>query len=75
MKPKFLQIGECVAIWWRPNFETIMYPYCPPHITKPKVKSHVTPSGTSVIHFAWIILIADFFPDAGMQEALPCSLV
>ncbi|KAF2320375.1 hypothetical protein GH714_027327 [Hevea brasiliensis] len=30
------QIGECVAIWWRPNFETIMYPYCPPHITKPK---------------------------------------
>lgn len=33
-----LQIGECVAIWWRPNFETIMYPYCPPHITKPKVQ-------------------------------------
>ncbi|KAJ8425262.1 hypothetical protein Cgig2_025370 [Carnegiea gigantea] len=30
------QIGECVAMWWRPNFETIMYPYCPPHITKPK---------------------------------------
>ncbi|XP_077225875.1 pre-mRNA cleavage factor Im 25 kDa subunit 2-like [Tasmannia lanceolata] len=30
------QIGECVAIWWRPNFETTMYPYCPPHITKPK---------------------------------------
>ncbi|KAL4621880.1 hypothetical protein ACB092_06G259900 [Castanea dentata] len=32
------QIGECVgvAIWWRPNFETVMYPYCPPHITKPK---------------------------------------
>uniref|UniRef100_A0A803KZ63 Pre-mRNA cleavage factor Im 25 kDa subunit n=1 Tax=Chenopodium quinoa TaxID=63459 RepID=A0A803KZ63_CHEQI len=30
------QIGECVANWWRPNFETVMYPYCPPHITKPK---------------------------------------
>ncbi|XP_018686725.2 pre-mRNA cleavage factor Im 25 kDa subunit 2-like isoform X1 [Musa acuminata AAA Group] len=30
------QIGECVATWWRPNFETAMYPYCPPHITKPK---------------------------------------
>ncbi|XP_059066388.1 uncharacterized protein LOC131067833 [Cryptomeria japonica] len=29
-------IGECVAVWWRPNFETLMYPYCPPHITKPK---------------------------------------
>ncbi|CAA6666588.1 unnamed protein product [Spirodela intermedia] len=33
------QIGECVATWWRPNFETIMYPYCPPHIAKPKVKT------------------------------------
>ncbi|KAF3652242.1 Cleavage and polyadenylation specificity factor subunit 5 [Capsicum annuum] len=31
-----LKIGECVATWWRPNFETSMYPYCPPHITKPK---------------------------------------
>ncbi|KAJ0810039.1 putative ATPase, AAA-type, core, cleavage/polyadenylation specificity factor subunit 5 [Helianthus annuus] len=30
------RIGECVAVWWRPNLETIMYPYCPPHITKPK---------------------------------------
>lgn len=34
-----LQIGECVANWWRPNFETVMYPYCPPHITKPKVNN------------------------------------
>ncbi|MFS7988252.1 putative cleavage/polyadenylation specificity factor subunit 5 [Helianthus anomalus] len=32
------EIGECVAVWWRPNFEAIMYPYCPPHITKPKVQ-------------------------------------
>ncbi|CAI5978667.1 unnamed protein product [Closterium sp. NIES-65] len=30
------QVGECSAVWWRPNFETLMYPYCPPHITKPK---------------------------------------
>ncbi|KAK1399544.1 Pre-mRNA cleavage factor Im 25 kDa subunit [Heracleum sosnowskyi] len=30
------EIGECVGTWWRPNFETVMYPYCPPHITKPK---------------------------------------
>ncbi|KVH91135.1 hypothetical protein Ccrd_006838 [Cynara cardunculus var. scolymus] len=35
MQPNW-QIGECVAVWWRPNFETIMYPYCPPHISKPK---------------------------------------
>jgi cleavage and polyadenylation specificity factor subunit 5 len=31
------QVGECAAMWWRPNFETLLYPYCPPHITKPKV--------------------------------------
>ncbi|XP_074365117.1 pre-mRNA cleavage factor Im 25 kDa subunit 2-like [Apium graveolens] len=30
------QIGECVGTWWRPNFENVMYPYCPPHITRPK---------------------------------------
>ncbi|MED6174533.1 Pre-mRNA cleavage factor Im subunit 2 [Stylosanthes scabra] len=30
------KIGERVATWWRPNFEDVMYPYCPPHITKPK---------------------------------------
>ena len=30
------QIWECVVVWWRPNFETLMYPYCPPNITKPK---------------------------------------
>ncbi|KAL1293898.1 hypothetical protein HN51_054576 [Arachis hypogaea] len=30
------QIGECVARWWRPNFKTYMYSYCPPHITKSK---------------------------------------
>ncbi|TVU16655.1 hypothetical protein EJB05_40242 [Eragrostis curvula] len=34
--PPNWQVGECVAVWWRPNFETVMYPYCPPHITKPK---------------------------------------
>ncbi|XP_061341400.1 pre-mRNA cleavage factor Im 25 kDa subunit 2-like [Gastrolobium bilobum] len=30
------QIGECVGTWWRPNFETPMYPYIPAHIPKPK---------------------------------------
>lgn len=33
-----LQIGDCVGVYWRPNFENnILYPYLPPHITKPKV--------------------------------------
>ncbi|SNX82045.1 probable CF25 - polyadenylation factor [Melanopsichium pennsylvanicum] len=30
------EIQDCLAQWWRPNFETFMYPYAPPHITKPK---------------------------------------
>ncbi|UZJ54865.1 hypothetical protein CBS101457_004185 [Exobasidium rhododendri] len=30
------EIGDCLAQWWRPSFETFMYPYVPPHITKPK---------------------------------------
>jgi len=29
-------IGDCLAQWWRPNFETFMYPFVPAHITKPK---------------------------------------
>lgn len=30
------QIGECLAQWWRPNFETFMYPFVPAHVTRPK---------------------------------------
>lgn len=30
------QIGECLAQWWRPNFETFMYPFIPAHVTRPK---------------------------------------
>ncbi|EFA80935.1 NUDIX hydrolase family protein [Heterostelium album PN500] len=30
------EVGENIATWWRPNFEQILYPYIPPHITKPK---------------------------------------
>ena len=28
--------GECIGQWWRPNFDTVFYPYVPPHITRPK---------------------------------------
>jgi cleavage and polyadenylation specificity factor subunit 5 len=34
-------IGECISIWWRPNFETFMYPYIPPHITRPKEEKRI----------------------------------
>ncbi|KDN39155.1 cleavage and polyadenylation specificity factor, 25 kDa subunit [Tilletiaria anomala UBC 951] len=30
------EVGDCLAQWWRPAFETFMYPYIPAHITKPK---------------------------------------
>ncbi|GMH40677.1 hypothetical protein BSKO_08581 [Bryopsis sp. KO-2023] len=30
------EVGECIGVYWRPNFETILYPYLPPHITRPK---------------------------------------
>jgi cleavage and polyadenylation specificity factor subunit 5 len=30
------KIGECVSVWYRPNFETLFYPYTPAHITRPK---------------------------------------
>ncbi|CAB81365.1 putative protein, partial [Arabidopsis thaliana] len=46
-------VGECVATWWRPNFETMMYPYCPPHITKPKVvKKHNECKRLYIVHLS-----------------------
>ncbi|KAI9333256.1 Cleavage/polyadenylation specificity factor subunit 5, partial [Obelidium mucronatum] len=30
------EISELLATWWRPHFDSYMYPYIPPHITKPK---------------------------------------
>jgi len=30
------QVGELVSTWWRPNFETVMYPYVPPQVAAPK---------------------------------------
>lgn len=35
-EPADWEIGECLAQWWRPNFETFMYPFIPAHITRPK---------------------------------------
>ncbi len=30
------EVSELVGVWWRPAFDALMYPYIPPHITKPK---------------------------------------
>lgn len=29
-------ISDCIAQWWRPNFETFMYPFLPGHVSRPK---------------------------------------
>eukprot|EP00199_Chlamydomonas_sp_CCMP681_P006103 CAMPEP_0119112398 /NCGR_PEP_ID=MMETSP1180-20130426/40085_1 /TAXON_ID=3052 ORGANISM="Chlamydomonas cf sp, Strain CCMP681" /NCGR_SAMPLE_ID=MMETSP1180 /ASSEMBLY_ACC=CAM_ASM_000741 /LENGTH=203 /DNA_ID=CAMNT_0007099885 /DNA_START=113 /DNA_END=724 /DNA_ORIENTATION=+ len=29
-------VGECAGIFWRPNFDTLFYPYNPAHMTRPK---------------------------------------
>ncbi|XP_039041194.1 pre-mRNA cleavage factor Im 25 kDa subunit 1-like [Hibiscus syriacus] len=30
------QVGECLGMWWRHDFETLMYPYLPLNAKKPK---------------------------------------
>jgi cleavage and polyadenylation specificity factor subunit 5 len=30
------EIGDCIAQWWRPNFETFLYPFLPAHVSRPK---------------------------------------
>ena len=30
------QVNELLATWWRPHFESALYPYLPAHITQPK---------------------------------------
>lgn len=29
-------IQHCLSQWWRPNFDPFLYPFLPPHITRPK---------------------------------------
>jgi len=29
-------VGDLLGEWTRPNLEALLYPYCPPHITRPK---------------------------------------
>ena len=30
------QVADCLGRFYRPNFETMLYPYCPTHIERPK---------------------------------------
>lgn len=31
-----LPTRQVLGVFWRPNFDTMFYPYMPPHITRPK---------------------------------------
>ncbi|KAL2555257.1 Pre-mRNA cleavage factor Im 25 kDa subunit 1 [Forsythia ovata] len=30
------EVGECLGMWWRPDFETLLYPCLPANIKRPK---------------------------------------
>eukprot|EP00262_Sarcandra_glabra_P017831 TRINITY_DN6229_c0_g2_i1.p1 TRINITY_DN6229_c0_g2~~TRINITY_DN6229_c0_g2_i1.p1 ORF type:complete len:202 (+),score=23.82 TRINITY_DN6229_c0_g2_i1:109-714(+) len=30
------QMGECLGMWWRSDFETLLYPYLQPNVQRPK---------------------------------------
>ncbi|XP_058727761.1 pre-mRNA cleavage factor Im 25 kDa subunit 1 [Vicia villosa] len=30
------EVGECLGMWWRPDFETLMQPFLPPNVQHPK---------------------------------------
>lgn len=63
------EISDTLAQWWRPNFETFMYPFLPGHVTRPKEckklyfirlpkKSEFYPN-----YEVFLIHIADILPD------------
>jgi cleavage and polyadenylation specificity factor subunit 5 len=29
------RVGEVLGVWYRPSLDRHMYPYCPPHVTRP----------------------------------------
>lgn len=30
------EVGDCLGMWWRSDFETLLYPYLPPNLKVPK---------------------------------------
>jgi cleavage and polyadenylation specificity factor subunit 5 len=30
------EVGECLGMWWRHDFETLMHPFLPPNVKHPK---------------------------------------
>lgn len=30
------EVGECLGMWWKPDFNTLLFPYLPPNVKRPK---------------------------------------
>jgi len=30
------EVIDLISVWWRPTFDSVLYPYIPPHVTQPK---------------------------------------
>ncbi|KAI9191384.1 hypothetical protein LWI28_007839 [Acer negundo] len=30
------EVEECLGMWWKPDFETLLFPYLPPNVKRPK---------------------------------------
>ncbi|CAF1966814.1 unnamed protein product [Brassica napus] len=62
-----LEVGECIGMWLRPNFETLMYPFLPPNVKHPK-----TIVGLSVPReYIPFQEVGQFFHSQCMQSMLP----
>lgn len=59
-------------MWWRPDFETLLYPYLPPNIKRPKVVTyliHQIAHGHPEVYI-WSCLFAEL-KDEGAWTTLP----
>ena len=57
------EIADTLAQWWRPNYETFMYPYLPGHVTRPKECKKLyfiqLPKSSTYTYLTMVRLVAD----------------
>lgn len=56
---KYFRVGEVLSQWYRPNFDRLLFPYVPPHITSVKERKtlfvvHVDPTARFTINHSGI---------------------
>jgi cleavage and polyadenylation specificity factor subunit 5 len=59
-------------MWWRPDFETLLYPYLPPNVKRPKVVDLLKPPPSSfdAIENLFLMLVLS----VGVHETLSCEI-